>query len=413
MHRLLILAAVFGLAVIAADAQAPAEPQKPPKEVVEQFYKMETEGRWLGPERWGELQDFLTDVSPWFPPASISVLRSYEVRDARKDIGAGGAFDYQVEVDFFEWGSVDYFLNFTRARGPRGKSPAAGEAVERRTYQTLVLRDKFLKRSLSGEEEEKKGALRWRIVLFSSPSVDVNAALRWVAEMRDKSSDPAINYNAEKTIAILKSLSAGTPLPAQPEGVVRESPSDIARRFVTLESGLLPDQWNELTNFFVETPKPQWNKVHVVDVVYTGVDTNGNSTLVGISTNALGVLDSSVRLSNYPLWRLPLGDSGASACYGDDRFAFSLLLSDKHWQIATNGTVKELDGPLAWRIEDTSFQPLITLNTAIRYVRQVRERTSDPVVKRNAASTLSILEYYKEGKPLPDELSIGAKGGCG
>jgi hypothetical protein len=90
-----------------------------------------------------------------------------------------------------------------------------------------------------------------------------------------------------------------------------------------------------------------------------------------------------------------------------------LLLSDKHWQVATDGTAKELDGPLAWRIEDTSFQPLITLNTAIRYVRQVREKTPNPVVKRNAASTLSILEYYKQGKPLPEELSTGAKGGCG
>jgi hypothetical protein len=413
MHRLLIFAAVLGLGVIAADAQAPAEPQKSPKEVVEQFYKMETEGRWLGPELWGELQDFLTDVSSWFPPASISVLRSYEVGGARKDIGAGGTVDYQVEVDFFEWGSIDSFLNFTKARGPRGKNPAPGEPVEQRTYQTLVLRDRFLKRTLSGEEEEKKGTLGWRIEVFASPSVDVNAAVRWVSEMRDKSSDPAIKYNAAKTMAILKSLSAGTPLPAQPAGVAKESPSDIARRFVTLESGLLPAQWNELTNFFVETPKPQWNKVHIVDVVYTGVDTNGNSTLVGISTNALGVLDSSVRLSSYPPWRLPLGDSSTSACYGDDRFAFSLLLSDKHWQIATDGTVKELDGPLAWRIEDTSFQPLITLDTAIRYARQVRDKTTDPIVKMNAARTLSILKYYKQGKPLPDELSSGASGGCG
>jgi hypothetical protein len=412
MHRLLILAAVFGLAVIAADTQAPTESQKSPRETVEQFYSIETEGRWLGPERWDELQNFLTDVSPWLAPASISVLKSYEVRDARKDIGAGGAVDYQVEVDFFEWGSIDSFLNFTKARGPQGRNPAPGEPVEQRTYQSLVLQDKFLKRTRYGEEEEKKGTLGWRIAVFTSPRVDVNAAVRWVAEMRDKSSDPAIKYNAGKTMAILKSLSAGTPLPARPAGTTKESPSDIARRFVALESRLLPDRWNELTDFFVETPRPQWNEVHIVDVVYTGVDTNANSTIVGISTNALGVLDSSMRLSNYPPWRLPLGDSSTSACYGDDRFAFSLLLSDKHWQIAADGTVKELDGPLAWRVEDTSFQPMITLNTAIRYVRQVRQKTNDPVVKRNAASTLRILEYYKQGKPLPDELSTDA-GGCG
>jgi hypothetical protein len=413
MHRLFILAAVFGLAVIAADAQVPADPQQSPKEVVEQFYKMETEGRWLGPERWDELQDFATEVSPWFPPTSISVLKSYEVGDARKDIGAGGNLDYQVEVDFFEWGSIDSFLNFTKARGLGGNSATPGGPVERRTYQTLVLRNTFLKETPSGEEKEEKGTFGWRMALFAPPSVDVSAAIRWISEMRDKTSDPAIKYNAEKTLVILKGLSVGGPVPTQPTGIAKMSPSETAQRFVSLESDLLPDQWSQLAEFFAETPKPLWNRVHVVDVVRTSVGTNEDSAEVEVSTNSLGELDESLRLWNYPQWRLPPNNPGASACYGDHRFAFSLLLSGKHWEIAPNGSVKEFDGPLAWRIEDTSFQPLITLKTAIRYVRQVREKTTDPVVKRNAASTLRILEYYKQGKPLPHGLSTGGKGGCG
>jgi len=402
MHRLLILAAVFGLAVIAAEAQAPAEPQKSPKEVVEQFYKMETEGRWLGPERWGELQDFLTDVSPWFLPGSISVLRSYAVGDARKDIGYGGVVDYQIEVDYFEWGSIDSFLNFTRARGPRGERPAAGEPVEQRRYETLNLSDRFVKKRASGDEEAK-GALRWRLTWSASPS--------WVAQMRDQSNDPALKYNAERTSAILRSLSAGTPLPAQPFSTAQESPSKVAQRFFDLESKATPDLWSELAKFFVETPKPQWNKVHIADVAGMGSDTNGDSTEVEVSTNSLGELDASLRLSNYPSMRMPLG--GANACSGDDRFAFSLLLSDKQWEIGTDETVKELSGPLAWRIEDTSFEPLITLDTAIRYVRQVHDKTANRVVRTNAARTLTILKYYKRGKPLPDELSSGASGVCG
>ena len=412
MHRLLIFVAVFGLGVIVADAQAPTEPQKSPKEVVEQFCKIETEGRWLGSEHWDELQNFLTDVKAWPPPGSISVLRNYAVGDARKDIGYGGVVDYQVEVDYFEWGSIDSFLNFTRARGPRGESPAAGEPVEQRTYQTLILTDRFLKRTLSGDEE-KTGALRWRMALFTSPRVDAEAALRCVAEMRDQSNDPAVKYNAERTLAILRSLSAGTPLPAQPVGTAQESPSEVAQRFFDLESNATPDQWSKLAKFFVETPKPQWNKVHIVDVVDKGVDTNGNSTFVVISTYALGDLDLSLRLSNYPPMRLPLVTPSASACYGDARFAFNLVLSDKRWEIATGGTVKEFDGPPAWRIEDTFFEPFISLDAAIRYVTQTRNKIADPVLKRNAGKTLSILKYYKQGKPLPDELSSGASGGCG
>ena len=413
MHKLLLFATVLCLGITVGCAHATTEAQKSPKEVVEQFYKMETQGRWLGPERWDELQDFLTDIGPWLPHASISVLKSYEVRGARKDIGAGATVDYQVEVDFFEWGSIDSYLNFTKARAPGGKSTPTGKSVEQRTYETLVLRDRFVQSDLSGKEEEKRGMLGWRMTLLASPRVDVNAALRWVAEMRDKSNDPAIKYNAEKTMAILKRLSAGGPLPAQPVEGAKESPIRSARGFMRLEIGLLPDQWNQLTDFFVETPKPQRNSVHIVDIVGTGADTNGDSTEVQVSTNSLGKLDASLRLWNYPPWRLPPGNPGASACYGDDRFVFRLLLSDKQWQIATDGSAKRLDVPFAWRIEDPSFPPSLSLDTAMRYVRQMREKTSDPVVKSNAVRTLNILDYYEHSKPLPAELSSDVRGGCG
>jgi hypothetical protein len=412
MYRLLVLTTVLGLSAIIVDAQAPAEQPKSPEEAVEQFFTLETEGKWLGPDHWDELKDVLTSVQPWFNPSPISVLKNYQVCDATKEIGAEGTVEYQVEVDFFEWGSIDYFLNFTDARGPGGKQSAAGGPVEQRTYHNVSLTDKYIARNPSGREEEKNGALRWSIDSFYSRSVNADAALRWVAEKRDKSNDPAIKYNAEKTIAILKSLSARGTLPSHIQAIANESPLHIFHRFLRKESVLLPDQWSQLTSFFAETPKPHWNKVHIVDVVGIGIDTNGNSTEVGVSTNSLGQLDVSLRLSNYPAWRMPPGDSGASACYGDDRFAFSLLLTDKHWQIATDRAPKEVDGPLGWRIEDTSFQPLITLNTAIRYVRESSKKTTDPGVKTNAARTLSILNYYKQGKPLPAELAPHTSSGC-
>jgi hypothetical protein len=230
--------------------------------------------------------------------------------------------------------------------------------------------------------------------------------------MRDKSNDPAIKYNAERTLVTLRSLSAGAPVPVQHAGPVQKSPTEVAQRFIELESGLMPTQWSQLAKFFVETPKPRWNKAHIVDVVDTSVGTGGDSIEVQVSTNSLGDLDSSLRLSNSSSMRLPLVTPSSSACYGDDRFGFNLLLSYKHWEIATDGTAKELNGPLAWRIEDTSFEPLITLDTAIRYVRQVSDRTTDPAIKTNAVRTLSILKYYKQGNPLPDELSSDATGGC-
>ena len=396
-----------------AQSQSPQDQSsKAVREVVEEYCKRTAEGAWLGPERWDELQDFfLYDVGPWSPAQSLSVVSRYKVGDPTRDTG-GGTVGYHVEVDYLEWGSIDFFLHFTRARGPRGEAPAVGEPVKRQTYQALYLRAGFIK-SGPPRDDEKTGALRWRIALFTSPGVYVDVALRWVAEMRDKTNDPAIKYNAEKTLAILRDLSAGAPVPTQPAAMAKESPSDIARRFVRLESGLLPDQWSELTDFFVETPKPRWNKVHIVDVVNIGTDTNEDSSDVSISTNSLGELDSSLRLSNYPSMRLPPIFPSVSACYGDDYFGFNLLLSDKHWEIGTGGAVKQFNGPPAWRIEDPSFEPLITLNTAIRYVRQMRAKSADPVVRANAAKTLTILGYYKKYKLLPHELPSNASGGCG
>jgi len=195
--------------------------------------------------------------------------------------------------------------------------------------------------------------------------------------------------------------------------IKQSSPSEVAHRFIRLESSLLPDEWSTLSDFFVQAPKPHWNKVDIVDVIAIGVETKGNSSHVSISTNSLGELDSSLRLSDYPPKRLPPGVPTTSACYGDDYFEFNLRLSGNRRAITQSGAAEQFERPIAWRIDDSSFYPLITLDTAIRYVRRMRENAKDPAVKKNAARSLRILEYYKQGKFLPDELSSDATGGCG
>lgn len=167
----------------------------------------------------------------------------------------------------------------------------------------------------------------------------------------------------------------------------QKSPSEVAHRFVRLESNLLPDQWNQLSDFFVNTPKPQWNRVHIVDVVHVSTQTKRNSSHVTISTNSLGELDSSLRLSDYPPMRLPLVVPSTSACYGDDYFEFGLVLSGGQTVLSQSQEAGEAVRHLAWRIEDASFEPVITLDTAMKYVTQTGEKTADSSVKRNAKKT--------------------------
>jgi len=259
MHRLHIFVAVLGLAAIIADAQAPTEPQESPKEVVERFYKLEAEGTWLVPDRWHELTDFFTSVQSWPPDDPVSVLRSYRVGDAKRNV-VDGTTHYEVDVDYSVWGSINFFLRFTRAELSKGKGSVAAEPVERVSHMSLSLTDSFVMGGPIWNEEKTKGTLRWRMNgRGGSSDVSVNTAIRWVTEMRDKSNDPAMKYNAERTLAILKSLSTGVPVPALPAatGTAEESPSKVASRFVDLESGLLPDQWSALGEFFVSVPKPR------------------------------------------------------------------------------------------------------------------------------------------------------------
>jgi len=339
MTKLLKLAIVMCVLPIGCAQTQVSSEQSPEarevKTVVEQFYKLDTEGAWLVPERWHELTDFFTSVQSWPPDDPVSVLKSYRVGDAKKSV-VDGAVNYEVEVDYFVWGSINSFLRFTRAELSKGKSSSAGEPVERVSHKSLSLTDSFVMGGPIWNEEKTKGTLRWRMNgRGGSSDVSVDAAIRWVTEMRDKSNDPAMKYNAERTLAILRSLSAGAPVPKQPvlTGTAKESPSQVAERFVDMESGLLPDQWSALAEFFVSIPKPRLNKVHIVDIVngiVNDVDTNGVETddhTVGfdISTNPLGELDSSLRLSNYPSIRMLPGNNN-SACYGDDYLGLTLLL---------------------------------------------------------------------------------------
>jgi hypothetical protein len=48
-------------------------------------------------------------------------------------------------------------------------------------------------------------------------------------------------------------------------------------------------------------------------------------------------------------------------------------------------------GPMEWQIDGSPEQPWTTVNTAIRYVLEAREKVRDPVIKQNADQTISKL----------------------
>jgi hypothetical protein len=76
---------------------------------------------------------------------------------------------------------------------------------------------------------------------------------------------------------------------------------------------------------------------------------------------------------------------------------FDLVLSAKHWVLERNRVLgKAVTGPREWRIDCTANESFVTVATAIRYVANMGDKTTDPVVKKNANKTLVILKKLKE-----------------
>ncbi len=75
---------------------------------------------------------------------------------------------------------------------------------------------------------------------------------------------------------------------------------------------------------------------------------------------------------------------------------YHLLLTDKHWEIGPDGVAeKQVTGPLAWRIENAEPIFWLTVETAIRYVTEMRDKTTDPAIKKNAEQTLAKLKKLR------------------
>ncbi len=76
---------------------------------------------------------------------------------------------------------------------------------------------------------------------------------------------------------------------------------------------------------------------------------------------------------------------------------FHLVVTDRQWKINSDGgrqlavTVSE-----QWLIDCTeAITPWINIDTAVRYVREMREKTTDPAIRNNADATIAALEKLK------------------
>ena len=113
----------------------------------------------------------------------------------------------RVDLDFTHlYGSLDPELHFVppAAFGPDGGLVKDGLSIS----LTLVLVDRYLElESGGGSPKETVTAPTWRIEAFQAGVLlDLPAAIRYVTEKREQTTDPAIKKNADATLAILRLL---------------------------------------------------------------------------------------------------------------------------------------------------------------------------------------------------------------
>jgi hypothetical protein len=192
-----VLAAALFLLLFAADAQVHKKPLKPTEKVVQQYEKVVAEGFLLTPEGWKHASR-LWDSSDPYPKDGEIVVRS-----AGGSIGEDWVKGNRAQVET-KWndlyGRIDSALRY-KPEGPNGEGIAMVQEFPLVCVTQPSLKDEPGSGGCAGE---------WKIAGPQQSRVaTIPVAIRYVSEMRDKSTDPINRKNANRTIAILKRLTSG------------------------------------------------------------------------------------------------------------------------------------------------------------------------------------------------------------
>ncbi|SRR5260370_260466 len=113
--------------------------------------------------------------------------------------------------------------------------------------------------------------------------------------------------------------------------------------------------------------------------------TKGNTAEVSVECEDEGRIDSALRYTPPPKARFE----------GQIFIIHHLVLgpTPMRWYGPDGKTLiqEKMTGPEEWRIEGPPGPPWTTVNTAIRYVLEMRDKATDPILKKNADKTLAIL----------------------
>ena len=183
----------------ALSAKSPVAPEKSPKEVSEQFYRMERAGARLTPEGWHRAAGLFLRPGAPTQDKKIFIVKNDVMSDTKVE---GNRAEFYVQ--YLQLGQLDSSGRFLK----ESKEPLEAGPISVRVLYNLVLTDRHWELGAErGEAKEVKGSPEWLIEGFQPWLwITVDTALRYLTELRDKASDRGIKENADRSIAALKRL---------------------------------------------------------------------------------------------------------------------------------------------------------------------------------------------------------------
>jgi hypothetical protein len=176
------------------------------------------------------------------------------------------------------------------------------------------------------------------------------------------------------------------PPPIPPRDIVEEVwKMGVSGELLTAEG------WTRASGYFVEpNPKPQDKSFDVISNDYGFPDfrINNNKAEVFFEFTDAGRIDSKLHYSPPP-----------PARYYKTAKLFRLVLTPTYMRMFGPDGKTEIErkptGQSSWEIEDHLDRPWTTVNSAIRHVLEIRNKTTDPVIQKNADETIAKLLKWR------------------
>jgi len=184
-----------------AGAQNPKEQLKPTERLVRRYEKLIAAGDLLTPAGWKRASELFEKSNPYPATGDIYVVSTGGA--VGEDWVKGDRAQVETKWDD-DYGTIDSALRY--------KPPSPGGHIAMAQMFSLVLTHAQSDGSGQGTLATTSPAAEWKFEgALRIRSATIPAALKYVARMRDRSTDPAIRKNAAKTIAALKRLTIPCP----------------------------------------------------------------------------------------------------------------------------------------------------------------------------------------------------------